>query len=84
MVSEQVEGIGRADPIKSHFYDYVRNEHKGGMNQADKFLPKRFFYTKPPLKMELDLVDQVQGVQRLLNHPLQTSGQGAVRRLPQV
>ena len=43
MVSEQVEGIGKADPIKSHFYDYVRNEHKGGMNQADKFLPKRFF-----------------------------------------
>ena len=48
MVSEQVEGIGRADPIKSHFYDYVRNEHKGGTNQADKFLPKRFL-TKPTL-----------------------------------
>ena len=46
MVSEQVEGIGKADPIKSHFYDYVRNEHKGGMNQADKFLPKRFCFYK--------------------------------------
>ena len=41
MVSEQVEGIGRADPIKSHFYNYVRNEQMGGVNPADKFLPKR-------------------------------------------
>ena len=41
MVSEREDGIGRADPIKSHFYDYVRNEQKGGLNQADKFLPKR-------------------------------------------
>ena len=48
MVSDQVDGVRRADPIKSHFYNYVRNEHKGGMNQADKFLPKRFFLTKPP------------------------------------
>ena len=43
MVSDQEEeGVGRPDPIKSHFYDYVRNEHRGGMNQEDKFLPKRF------------------------------------------
>ena len=41
VVSEREDGIGRADPIKSHFYDYVRNEQKGGLNQADKFLPKR-------------------------------------------
>ena len=45
MVSEREDGIGRADPIKSHFYDYVRNEKKGGLNQADKFLPKRYTLT---------------------------------------
>ena len=45
MVSEREDGIGRADPIKSHFYDYVRNEQKGGLNQADKFLPKRYTLT---------------------------------------
>ena len=49
LVSDQEEeGVGRPDPIKSHFYDYVRNEHRGGMNQEDKFLPKRFL-TKPTL-----------------------------------
>ena len=44
-MSEREDGIGRADPIKSHFYDYVRNEQKGGLNQADKFLPKRYTLT---------------------------------------
>ena len=37
----QENRIGRPDPIKSHFYNYVRNEQMGGVNPADKFLPKR-------------------------------------------
>ena len=42
MVTEEQENrIGRPDPIKSHFYNYVRNEQMGGVNPADKFLPKR-------------------------------------------
>ena len=58
MVSDQEEeGVGRPDPIKSHFYDYVRNEHRGGMNQEDKFLPKRFLATWHLLvKMEINVV----------------------------
>ena len=41
LTEEQEDRIGRPDPIKSHFYNYVRNEQMGGVNPADKFLPKR-------------------------------------------
>ena len=41
VTEEQENRIGRPDPIKSHFYNYVRNEQMGGVNPADKFLPKR-------------------------------------------